>query len=72
MPVQLGIGGGGLTVEKCTAACAEQDFAIAGVEYGQGIQYPRVCALQVLTFLQSASVVRPLRMDQHTSKESQS
>lgn len=27
---------GGLTVAKCTAACANRGFALAGVEYGRG------------------------------------
>ncbi|KAF3041491.1 hypothetical protein E8E12_001152 [Didymella heteroderae] len=35
LPVQLNVGDGGLTVERCTAACASEGFAIAGVEYGQ-------------------------------------
>lgn len=39
LPVQLDVGDGGLSVERCTAACAGQGFAIAGVEYGQGLEF---------------------------------
>jgi len=57
LPVQVDVGDGGLTVERCTAACAGQGFAIAGVEYGQGMQCSHPSPVQTLTMNQSASVV---------------
>lgn len=56
LPAQVDVGDGGLTVERCTAACAGQGFAIAGVEYGQGKQTYQLTILTMTDKIQSASV----------------